>query len=98
MIQKPSVTAGTLLNAVSLFFIATMDGWEERARIDRRMIRGPHEQGKTARLSSRILHRRGVQDKVQAPRRIATTAFRPPNANEFDSTARTGLSRATFGT
>ena len=28
----------------------------------------------------------------------ASTAFNPPNANELLSTARTGISRATFGT
>jgi hypothetical protein len=28
----------------------------------------------------------------------ATTAFNPPNANAFDITARTGVTRAAFGT
>jgi len=34
----------------------------------------------------------------QGARFNASTAFKPPNANELLSTARTGISRATFGT
>lgn len=35
---------------------------------------------------------------AQGARFNANTAFNPPNANELLSTARTGTSRATFGT
>jgi hypothetical protein len=35
---------------------------------------------------------------AQGARFNANTAFNPPNANELLSTARTGISRATFGT
>lgn len=35
---------------------------------------------------------------AQGTRFNANTAFNPPNANELLSTARTGISRATFGT
>jgi hypothetical protein len=31
-------------------------------------------------------------------RRTASTAFNPPNANEFDSATSTGIFRASFGT
>lgn len=60
-----------------------------------RMIRARSEPGETGQEPA---VRSGGNRALQSPRLIATTAFNPPNANEFDSTARTGFSRATFGT
>ena len=50
------------------------------------------------RCARKSLFWRSLAMTLYSARLSASTAFNPPNANEFDSAARTGFSRAVFGT